>query len=418
MRLICPNCSAQYEIDGALLPKEGRDVECSKCGQIWFQAPESSDGSTEFDPAARPVLNRQLHDSVLSVLREEAARELRAREQEEARAAAEKARFLAESFAPTPRPAPASPAKPAPTQPPEKVAPAALAGDASAGSASTGQGAVILPEYPLFPAKQATVPDKSAAKPAPAAKSSQTGSPSHTSDAARSGESTSRNVPSAAAKPPATAPVAARLPDMPIGDWPATTITEETEEPLPPATGTAAADRQTASAPLVQPRPRHRGKTPDSDDSLSVPGDLPADAATATPAEPKPISEAEFAWAFEAVYAATRTPELPETDDPSAPSATIHSEELTEIPPQHPQGDASDQSKLPATVAAQKAPGATPAKRGYARGFGLSMGVAVVLAGLYLAAPRLDGTGAVGAFANEFRAMADRGRLWIQNLGQ
>ncbi|MEM9426051.1 MAG: zinc-ribbon domain-containing protein [Pseudomonadota bacterium] len=39
MRLVCPNCSAQYEIDGSMIPEEGRDVQCSNCGHTWFELP-------------------------------------------------------------------------------------------------------------------------------------------------------------------------------------------------------------------------------------------------------------------------------------------------------------------------------------------------------------------------------------------
>ncbi|WP_375230301.1 zinc-ribbon domain-containing protein [Roseobacter sp. S98] len=37
MRLICPNCDAQYEVPDEVMPPEGRDVQCSNCGQTWFQ---------------------------------------------------------------------------------------------------------------------------------------------------------------------------------------------------------------------------------------------------------------------------------------------------------------------------------------------------------------------------------------------
>ncbi|MDW4499046.1 zinc-ribbon domain-containing protein [Sulfitobacter sp. D35] len=37
MRLICPNCDAQYEVPEGVMPPEGRDVQCSNCGQTWFQ---------------------------------------------------------------------------------------------------------------------------------------------------------------------------------------------------------------------------------------------------------------------------------------------------------------------------------------------------------------------------------------------
>ena len=37
MRITCPNCGAQYEVDDALIPEAGRDVQCSNCGKGWFQ---------------------------------------------------------------------------------------------------------------------------------------------------------------------------------------------------------------------------------------------------------------------------------------------------------------------------------------------------------------------------------------------
>ncbi len=37
MRLICPNCSAQYEVPADVIPAEGRDVQCSNCQETWFQ---------------------------------------------------------------------------------------------------------------------------------------------------------------------------------------------------------------------------------------------------------------------------------------------------------------------------------------------------------------------------------------------
>lgn len=38
MRITCPNCGAQYEVDDALIPASGRDVQCSSCGKGWFQS--------------------------------------------------------------------------------------------------------------------------------------------------------------------------------------------------------------------------------------------------------------------------------------------------------------------------------------------------------------------------------------------
>lgn len=46
MRLICPECNALYDIADAMIPPEGREVECSACGHVWLQLPAAT---------ARPV---------------------------------------------------------------------------------------------------------------------------------------------------------------------------------------------------------------------------------------------------------------------------------------------------------------------------------------------------------------------------
>ena len=125
MRLICPNCDAQYEVPEDVMPPEGRDVQCSNCGQTWFQdhpdALVSRDVSwsqedledeeiirpedvaplppePQPEPAANPVADvptfepdapaarprRDLDPAVADVLREEAERETRARQSETA----------------------------------------------------------------------------------------------------------------------------------------------------------------------------------------------------------------------------------------------------------------------------------------------------------------------------------------------
>ncbi len=60
MRLICPNCDAQYEVDAAMIPASGRDVQCSNCGKTWFQGPDESgavrvpDPETQTEPETAP----------------------------------------------------------------------------------------------------------------------------------------------------------------------------------------------------------------------------------------------------------------------------------------------------------------------------------------------------------------------------
>ncbi len=78
MRLTCPRCGAQYEIAESAIPVAGREVECSACAHVWHQ-PGAGKAAAPYDPAARPMLNRPLNESILSILREETARELQAR---------------------------------------------------------------------------------------------------------------------------------------------------------------------------------------------------------------------------------------------------------------------------------------------------------------------------------------------------
>ena len=47
MRLICPNCDAEYQVDDAAIPETGRDVQCSNCGHAWFQVHANAELSRE-----------------------------------------------------------------------------------------------------------------------------------------------------------------------------------------------------------------------------------------------------------------------------------------------------------------------------------------------------------------------------------
>jgi predicted Zn finger-like uncharacterized protein len=107
MRITCPNCNAHYDIDRAMIPAAGRDVQCSACGTTWFQEPRGEalvlpepDVADEEDLAPDPSLagmrvvdgtvpspiqamtRRPMADeATLEILRQERAREeaLRAR---------------------------------------------------------------------------------------------------------------------------------------------------------------------------------------------------------------------------------------------------------------------------------------------------------------------------------------------------
>ena len=105
MRLICPNCDANYEVDAKVIPDNGRDVQCSACNETWFQAkdapavganaPTDAPQDTVVDAAPAPEVapvsdapqRRPLDESVVDILREEASHEERARANESAPAA-------------------------------------------------------------------------------------------------------------------------------------------------------------------------------------------------------------------------------------------------------------------------------------------------------------------------------------------
>ena len=52
MRLVCPNCSAKYEVDVSLFPEEGREVQCANCEHAWMQYPEAEEQPMRLDPIA------------------------------------------------------------------------------------------------------------------------------------------------------------------------------------------------------------------------------------------------------------------------------------------------------------------------------------------------------------------------------
>jgi len=51
MRLICPNCEATYEVPDDVIPEAGRDVQCSNCGDTWFQHHPDHEPPAEDTPA-------------------------------------------------------------------------------------------------------------------------------------------------------------------------------------------------------------------------------------------------------------------------------------------------------------------------------------------------------------------------------
>ena len=88
MRLVCPNCGAQYDIANDAIPEGGRDVQCSSCAHTWFQTERPTianrarselilgpQTAQQVSDADKPP-QKGLDPSVSEILREEAAREL------------------------------------------------------------------------------------------------------------------------------------------------------------------------------------------------------------------------------------------------------------------------------------------------------------------------------------------------------
>ena len=131
MRLICPNCGAQYEVPPEAIPPAGRDVQCSACSTTWFEkgsAPEPlpepepwdlvrrvTDDEEEADDLAEvqaappqvaaPAPRSTVTPEVAGILRAEAEREAQVRAQQGSSGRAAATDRPAQVFQRTPEPA-------------------------------------------------------------------------------------------------------------------------------------------------------------------------------------------------------------------------------------------------------------------------------------------------------------------------
>ncbi len=67
MRLICPNCGAQYEVGDDVIPSAGRDVQCSNCGHTWFEIPGGSEAAEAGIDLPEPATAQQPQPAARSV---------------------------------------------------------------------------------------------------------------------------------------------------------------------------------------------------------------------------------------------------------------------------------------------------------------------------------------------------------------
>ena len=95
MRLVCPNCKANYEIPPNAVPIGGREVKCDSCGHSWFQTrlkktkekkltkPDIKIANEDIIEVESSESNKKKIDpSVIKILKEEAKREIEARDRE------------------------------------------------------------------------------------------------------------------------------------------------------------------------------------------------------------------------------------------------------------------------------------------------------------------------------------------------
>ena len=95
MRLVCPSCKANYEVPRTAVPIGGREVQCASCGHKWFQTrtKKTTDAKpTQLDSKSSEENNielennasaqRKIDPSVIKILKEEAKREIEARDRE------------------------------------------------------------------------------------------------------------------------------------------------------------------------------------------------------------------------------------------------------------------------------------------------------------------------------------------------
>lgn len=73
MRIICPNCSAQYDVDASLFPEAGREVQCAQCETKWVQYPAPPEPMPLTQPVAAPSarLPQSERDAIRAAVQDE-----------------------------------------------------------------------------------------------------------------------------------------------------------------------------------------------------------------------------------------------------------------------------------------------------------------------------------------------------------
>lgn len=369
MRLTCPRCAAQYEIEDTIIPPAGREVECSACGRVWHQAGLATQANAApYDAGARPALSRPLDESILSILREEAARELQAREADHSIA----------------------------------ISPAPEAASAMPVVTDTSDTQAVPDSVPAF----VVIQDNPSA----------------------ADEETSRQNDNQPGEPDQPVQPDADSPSPAIENWPAATVTETDKAIRPP---TLSSEAEIAGTPEARsetaphPDPTDTG-APDTDamDTVGTVDTVDADTADAEgdfhePVAPSLPDAAELAATLTRTNPPTSIP-MPAavTPEPKASEADDQDNDLNDDVDVDLNQDGADQDDdeviAPPPPAGHPKARAAKSGAGYATGFGLAAMLALGVVTLYALAPRIPPDMAGGALSG-FRQEIDRGRLWLHD---
>ncbi|MBX3502068.1 MAG: zinc-ribbon domain-containing protein [Alphaproteobacteria bacterium] len=70
MQIVCPNCSARYVVDPAAIGRQGRTVQCFRCGHQWMAHAEADRGEavlTDTRPVPDFIIRPQNHEETVSL---------------------------------------------------------------------------------------------------------------------------------------------------------------------------------------------------------------------------------------------------------------------------------------------------------------------------------------------------------------
>ena len=73
MIITCPNCKKKFNIDTALIPADGRELQCGSCSEVWFYKLNDDNSATltlnddvRNDEDKTNIINKEINEIVIS----------------------------------------------------------------------------------------------------------------------------------------------------------------------------------------------------------------------------------------------------------------------------------------------------------------------------------------------------------------